>query len=362
MPPRRKKTAFARPYIIVSASALFALALAEAALRLLDMGYGNAPMEPHPILHHVHPRDYTYLAHSASGEYGGFHVYYGDDRRSMSASEWLRGPTGPERPCRVAFLGDSYTEAIQVAFESSFVGRIAQHSACEVRNYGMSSYSPLFFLTQWRYEVARFRPTLVVVQLYSNDVGGDAFFAPHARFDQDGLPTAIPGRPDDVVTPILRRSYVARLVRKLQLKAQWLLGRDDGPTQIEGEENPDISPLSSKLTTALATDVAKSGGAIALFVVPSHYRLANPEARLPTPEFSDKWKAWSRETGIGEFVDVLPAFRLCAAPERLPFFPRDIHFNALGHEITAAVLCQRLGDKLGLPPDCAGLQMSCNRS
>ena len=248
--PPGKRAAFA--FMSLIASTAFALALAEITLRLVGIGYGNAPLETHPILHHAHPKNYTFLSHTPSNEYGGFHVYYGDDGRTIPISEWKKRSRQLEDACRVAFLGNSFTESGQVPFEASFVGLIAQHSKCEVRNYGVSSYSPIFYLTQWRHEIKDFRPTQIIVQLYSNDVGGDADFGKSARFDEDGLPTAIPGPPDEFVARQLRNIYLVRLFRKAQLTVQWWLTQDSQRAQVVGgfvEEDPDISPMSSKLLT-----------------------------------------------------------------------------------------------------------------
>ena len=281
----RKRAAFA--FITLILSTMFALALAEIVLRLLEIGYGNAPLEAHPVLNHAHPKDYTFLSHTPSNEYGGFHVYYGHDGRTISASEWKMPSLQPDRVCRVAFFGDSLPNLVKSRSKNSFVGLIPRHSACEVRNYGVSSYSPIFYLSQWRHEVKEFRPTMVIVQLYSNDVGGDADFAKSAQLDADGLPTAIPGPPDNVITRMLRNSYVARLVRKAQLTAQWWLSRDSQQMQVVGgfvEENPDISAFSSKLMKALAKDVRGSGAGFAFFVVPSSIA-SILLVRLSTPEF-----------------------------------------------------------------------------
>jgi hypothetical protein len=84
--PPSKKLAFAALSLVVGC--VFALALAEAALRLLGIGYGNAPLETHPILHHVHPRNYSFLSYKPNDAYDGVHVYYSTDRRVVSSSEW----------------------------------------------------------------------------------------------------------------------------------------------------------------------------------------------------------------------------------------------------------------------------------
>src|SRR5262245_56876908 len=82
----RIQIAFASLSFIVGC--VSALALAEVGLRLLGVGYGHAPLESHPILHHVHPKNYSFLSHTPNNEFGGFYVHYGPDRRRISSSEW----------------------------------------------------------------------------------------------------------------------------------------------------------------------------------------------------------------------------------------------------------------------------------
>jgi hypothetical protein len=102
-----------------------------------------------------------------------------------------------------------------------------------------------------------------------------------AQLDSQGLPIAIPGPPNSVLSKVLRQLYLARLVRMAYLRIQWWLDQTEQPTQIvEGlvEEDPDISAVTWKLMTALRNEVEDGGAELALFVVPSKYRLLHPVA------------------------------------------------------------------------------------
>ena len=127
--------------LVMLFSMIVGLLIVEISLRFFDLGYGNAPLESHPVLHHVHPRSYRFLSHTPSGEYGGHHVFY-DQHGLVSDTE--RGAS-KEANCRIAFLGDSFTEAGQVAYKKSFVGLLDSATNCMVLNYGVSSYSPIFY-------------------------------------------------------------------------------------------------------------------------------------------------------------------------------------------------------------------------
>ena len=45
------------------------------------------------------------------------------------------------------FMGDSFTEATQVSYEDTLVGRIGKNLSIPTSNLGASSYSPLLYLS-----------------------------------------------------------------------------------------------------------------------------------------------------------------------------------------------------------------------
>ena len=49
--------------ITILFSTFIALFCAEILLRILDIGYGNAPLENSTKYHHVHPSNYNFLMH-----------------------------------------------------------------------------------------------------------------------------------------------------------------------------------------------------------------------------------------------------------------------------------------------------------
>ncbi len=155
---------------------LILLALGELVLRVFDYGPRHAPLNADPVLHHVHPKDYGYLAYSKTGEYGGFHVYFDKDGLRAAGPEMRAANEEKPADCLVALMGDSFTEGVQVPYEDTFAGLLASVSPCEVKNYGVSSYSPIFYGIQWRDAVRQTSPSLVVLQLYGNDVWTDEEF------------------------------------------------------------------------------------------------------------------------------------------------------------------------------------------
>jgi hypothetical protein len=204
----------------VALSLLIAVVLAEAGLRMMNMGFGNSPMEPDPVLHHVHPRNYSFIQQHPSGELGGFEIDYNSEGRVYRGAGAKGEPQ--DTGCRIAFMGDSFTEAGQVPFPESFPGLLEEAAPhCAVRDYGTRSYSPAIYLVQWTEVVAKWKPTHVFLQVFGGDLREDVDYLQAASLDAQGFPTAIHGPDDGWLFAQLRRSYVARFVRMVTQRAGW---------------------------------------------------------------------------------------------------------------------------------------------
>lgn len=325
----RKKFAFT--VIPTLIGLIVGLVLIEVLLRVFGLGYQNRPLEPHPVLHHVHPKSYLYRSH-----FGGHEVYY-DHNGLVSDPDGKAEKVGD---CRIAFLGDSFTESRQVPYTQSFVGLLDKRTNCIVRNYGVASYSPIFYYLQWKHLVERWQPDLVVVQLYSNDIQSDEDYLPRARLDAEGKPTAIPGPPKDWLSKLLRKSYVLRLVRKAQLTISWTLAHWGEEKFVAGqfvEENPNVSSTSADLLLSLKKEVNVAGADFVFFAVPSEFRLQNPTEKHRPVEFANKLKIWAERQDI-EYIDMIPPFTNAASSGYKLFFETDVHFNENGHAIVANVI------------------------
>ena len=315
----------------------------EAALRLFDLGFGNSPLESDPFLHHVHPRNYRFIQQHPSGELGGSEVMYDAAGRVVGSN---RSHSDGTRRCRLAFMGDSFTEGGQVAHHESFVGRIeaATRDRCEVRNYAVSGYSPAIYLVQWTREVRDWNPTHVFVMVYGNDVADDARYMERAETDATGMPVAIRGPGGGRFVAALRRLHIARYVRMTMLRREWRREWDanhPGETvwTVGGiaEEYPDLTPRTASLVAELDRRVRNSGARFSLTAVPSRYRLMG-DGSIPTEakDFHQKVEEWAGANAI-PFLPLDVAFQAAAKDASL-FFLHDIHFTAAGHATTADVI------------------------
>ena len=297
---------------------LLAFAIVEIGLRLTGMGFGNSPMEPDAFLHHVHPKNYSFIQEHPSGELGGFKIEYNSEGRvSRGGDEAASTQSSPA--CRIAFMGDSFTEAGQVPYPASFPGLLeaAARGRCEVRNYGVRSYSPAIYLVQWTRDVRPWKPTHVFLLLFGNDVREDVSYMQTASVDQQGLPTAIAGPSNGWVVSQLRRSYTARFARLVFMRLSWMWQfRDQEHTIVSGvvEENPELTQLSTDLVLELNRRVRGDGSRLMVMAVPSRYRLMG-DGKIVIPEdFHQKMKSWAAAHDI-EFLDLFDAFQRGSRPD-----------------------------------------------
>ena len=317
---------------------LFVAALAaEAALRIMNMGFGSSPMEPDPVLHHVHPKNYSFIQQHPSGELGGFEIEYNSEGR-VYRGRAANTVEPAAADCRVALMGDSFTEAGQVPFAESFAGLLeAAAPRCAVRDYGTRSYSPAIYLVQWTRVIAPWKPTHVFVLLFGGDVREDVDYLQSAELDALGFPTAIHGPGDGWLFSQLRRSYVARFVRMVTQRASWAWGhRDQEQWTIGGvvEEHPEWGGPTPGLVEELNRRVTSNGGTLTVMVVPSRYKLMG-DGKIPvTTDLHDTVADWAKARGI-DFLDLNTPFARASAEGKALFFLQDIHFTSDGHKVVA---------------------------
>lgn len=328
--------------LVLVCSVLVSLGLVEVGLRAANLGLGNSPIESDPYLHHVHPKNYTFVQQHPSGELGGFTISYDEARRVVRSLSESSASTG--LPCRIAFMGDSFTEAGQVPYDDGFVAILAKRAEghCEVRNYGVRSYSPAIYLVQWTRDVSAWQPTHVFVLLFGNDVADDLGYLQTADLDANGLPTAIHGPTGGWLTAQLRKLYIARYIRATEQKWEWSRAHAGQPVWTVGgqaEENPDWADPSARLVRELHRRVTATGAQFTLMTVPSRYRLMG-DGSVPVGalDFHQKIEQWASQEHI-PFLPIEPAF---AAAPKTPalYFLQDIHFTEAGHHVAAEAITQ----------------------
>jgi hypothetical protein len=180
--------------LVLALSTFMGLGVLEVAVRFIDRKeilrtYFEAP---DPVLHHR-------FIPSARGWHKSteFNASYAINSLGLRDREMPREKPPGFR--RILMLGDSFTEGNGVEAEEAFparlqalIGREQLSASWQVVNAGVGSYSPLL---EYLYLVnggLSLQPDLVVLSLDLSDVHDDIAYTRLARFDDQGVPVAVP--------------------------------------------------------------------------------------------------------------------------------------------------------------------------
>jgi GDSL-like Lipase/Acylhydrolase family len=328
---------FSRRAFLMIMSVMFGLLIAEILLRVLHLNYANTPTIPDAALHHRHPSDFDFRSFSTDGEFGGFHVRFDQTgyRVNPSAAKVADVIDNNNATLRIALMGDSFVEALQVAWSDSFAGvlQTGLGSSARVRNFGVASYSPAIYSLQYPDDVKKWRPTDVFLLLYSNDPAGDRDARAQGQWSANGrVMQAWAGPIRPAWQHWLYRSYVARLARKAWLSASPMRASNlaTGAASLEP-----LGDFSEQLVHSLATQVSADGARFTLSCVPDKKTLltrTNPEQDI----FCRSVQSFANSAGI-TYLDLWPIFSRNKTVDAL-YFQRDIHWTAAGHQLVAEEL------------------------
>jgi hypothetical protein len=226
-------------------STLVAVLLGELGLRLADQSYYWALVKrPDPALGWRPPAYQT-----------AWQRFEGSARVQTNALGFRdldHAPAKPPGTLRIAVLGDSFTEAVQVPFEETWwrvMGATLNADVCqtlstekvEVLNFAVSGYSTAQALLAWRTEASQFAPDMAILAFFiGNDLNENARaldnepLRPHFQAAPDGLTlddgflhsaayraaTSLSGRAQQW---LLEHSRVAQLV--VQARDAWRMAR-----------------------------------------------------------------------------------------------------------------------------------------
>lgn len=321
------------------------LCIFEIVLRFFGLNYGSCPLNRDPTLHHVHPKNYSYLSYDIQGEFGGFNVIFDSYGRRVSQHE-----SKEDRP-EFWFFGDSYTVACQVSWQDSYVGRLENLLDGKFRtvNYGVSGYSPMMYYTLLKQELQNNQPDIVFIQLCENDPSDEEDFEQKARFNDQDEPLFIDGGQTSQIMQLARHSYLAKAIRRAQLTVDYKIRtrrRDRLRSAWKGVNHTigdDQSVFSSD------SRFVKSIGQISTLLDSlniEHYFFFIPPKETVR---NGTWDASVLSTKFNElafkneipFIDLDDAFK-SEAQARPLFFEEDFHCNRAGHEVLATELAKKI--------------------
>jgi hypothetical protein len=260
--------------------------------------------------------------------------------------------------CRkIAFIGDSFVEALQVANPQSVHARLNALLPPGHCVYGIGSSGSALsqYVAYARYAVEAFDPEALVFLIYAND------------FEQSVL--GYDDRPGhhfyDSTFRLVRKDYTpsrlrdlashSAFIRYLYLHLKLLAPQRRRSPQAAGTDSAaqirldDRIRMSKAVTEHFLRDVRAIAGQRTVYLLidgirPGLYRdrdtVASPKGFVPT-----MYGYLARRAGEEGFtaVDLDPVFRAHYAVHRQRFeFPTDGHWNALGHAVAATALASAM--------------------
>lgn len=342
--------------LTLSAALLFGsvtvcLLVGEIALRALGPGYGNAPRVDHPIFHHWNPSNYSMRVWGHRKEYGGHEVSYNSLGLAMPGEV-------PSRNTRsIVLLGDSFTLAREVPVEQRYGDRLGERLGISTLNFGCGSLSPLLSWLQLKHFEARISPSVVVLQVYANDIDDDAEMRRLATTDASGNIVAVPG---DRTSPLVRagrRIHLVRWARRVFLERQFKQ-RMAERTGIQWEPHQWSPFFTRPLDESFPPEVLRGfehnveqiqawcdahACPFILWAVPDRGSLLHVQE-----DYLDEYlRGWSIREEI-RYVSMVDAFR--AIDARLLFHDHDVHFTPRAHELCAELLAGAIEEALRASP------------
>ena len=334
-------------FLTILFSTLIALLFAEVFLRLINIGYGNAPLERSHTYHHVHPNNYQFLMHDPNSEYGGFHVYY-DNFGFRVPDEASDSNELTDENKAIIFMGDSFTEGNQVPYNETFASLVSEKLGVPSVNFGVSSYSPLIYELQVRNIVSQFNANTVVLQIYSNDFSGDQSYFKDAVLKKNEI-IGIDGGANNVILTIARKSYLARFIRKSQLLLQHILTNSNDTVEIpynafDYEQGVTDENLLNTVNIIRQIDSSldEQHKKLYVFLIPSK-SLSIAEECCSGDNLYARFYSALDEVDV-DTIDVRSYFEQ-SDDQRELFFNKDIHLTSKGHRVVASSITSQLSSE-----------------
>jgi hypothetical protein len=286
--------------------------------------------------------------------------------RSTTNSLGFRDATAREvslksKQPRVLFIGDSFTEGIGVAYDSTFVGRIArelQPRGVEVLNAGVAGYSPAMYYRKIKYwlEERGLQVNTIVVCIDIADVYNEAR---QYRLSDEGhveeLPIPKPSKLTRIRELLKNNSVVVRVLDAtkdiLGNRKRYALGEEVGRWTVDKNLLESYGRLGLDRARAnmdrLVAVARKLHVPVAVVVYPWPDQIAERDLNSLQVSF---WSEWAGKAGV-TFINLFPEF-IVDGDEleviRRHFVPYDMHWNEAGHRKGAEGILRAAS--LPLPP------------
>lgn len=335
---------------LIFSSFFLGILFAEFILRLLGVGFGNAPMQPSVSLHHEHPRSYSFLMYDFNKEFGGHQVYY-DENGIRVSDNGVSAIRDKDTDDSIIFLGDSFTEGNQVTYEQTFVSLVQDYTERQTINLGVSSYSPLLYLIQTRNFVQNFEAKTVILQIFRNDFINDRTYA-NSLVYEDGQVIGFKRHDNTLLAKFVRYSYLARFLRKSQITIKETLrarfaNHDRFSEEVNRgilyEQNVNDSDITNtaEILARIQQELSLMHKKLIVFIIPSKF-LSQEERCCEQDRVTNVFKKQLDLRNI-EFIDVSSNWEKFSDQGSL-FYEKDIHLTPKGHLRMAEIISEYLDE------------------
>lgn len=325
-------------------------------------------LNPHPVVGWKHPENFEFLWNGRNPYCVEFSVQVTTNGFGFRDRAWTVAK--PDGTVRIAFIGDSLIEGIQVPLVETAVRRVESHLAerfpdrrVETMNFGISNYGVGQYLMVYEQYVRRFQPDYVVVlAAYENfnrttqpeltsrlqkfytlnirpsyrlDARGDLVYVSAADYEEyeSGVRQIIDSRlgddRTDTIAPLPAPHLAYLLVNRFSHKGR---PRRVAP-RTSAASFTDVD-LNYRIIEALQRQLSEDGGRL-VFVDAFDYfeRYGTPRGSGVLVEVN---RAFVESLGAAH-LDVSPAF--WASPAN-PQFECDMHLSPTGHRLLADSLVE----------------------
>ncbi|MGQ0811536.1 MAG: SGNH/GDSL hydrolase family protein [Nitrospiraceae bacterium] len=297
----------------------------------------------------------------------------------------------PPNVYRIAVLGDSYIEALQLPIDQGFVQQLehtisgwSARKRVEVINLGVSGSGPAQYYRILEKKGLAYKPDLVVMAVFPDNDFRDSFqslsgtvFKPYYVIQEDGTLDYVPPHVSGIgvnLRPLLRRSAVLHLVRRAIVSLpveSWFAnlgvlapaganGQDHARVSIPADwyvyvaDPPDPWPDAYRVTLRMikeSTELAEQQGAFFLVMLIASTQTVEQRWQEALQGYSEaKTVAWDfgrpyreimtlgTQSGF-ESIRLLEPFQQdFRATGRSHSWPHDGHWNQRGHRLAAEVV------------------------
>ncbi len=313
-------------------------------LRFFNLGYLSLSVERSDILHHENLKNNYFTSYDFSNEreWNNVDIYYDNLGNRFSGINKNQDINLK----KYIFLGDSFTEALQVQWDKTFVGLIENKIPYyQIVNLGVTTYSPSIYYLKLKKDINEYKNiNKLLIQIFSYDFIDDEYYKVYSNVPNISDPKEyisklkyISPQKDmnkkreiiDFFKKQLKKSYLIRYLKKIQKSYFYQKVSWTNPTETFVRQNSITVEALIKIKEICEIKNIE----LSIFMIPDKKKLINNENDFHYNEFKNIMK-----NNNFNFIDVLPYFK----GHNNLFFRKDIHLTEKGHEVLSEALINYL--------------------